>query len=120
MSLSLSHQLCSLMDDFLDSKHDVLLVRLQVPILQKYIPKVSNAPTIDFTPIRTKWTQNGILDFATKVSPVLDQLVANYTISSSKALFDIFFQSVYKTLIAYATATNKSISLPPPRSSRNA
>ena len=102
------------MYDILDSKPDALLVRLQVPILQKSIPEVSNAPTIDFIPIRTKWTQNGILDFSAKVSPILDQLVANYTISSSKALFDIFFQSINKTLIAYATATNKSISLPPP------
>ena len=86
-----------------------------MPILQKSIPEVSNAPTVDFIPIRTKWTQNGIVDFSMKVSPILNQLVANYTISSSKALFDIFFQSINKTLIAYATATNKSISLPPPK-----
>ena len=114
VSLSLSHQLCPLIYDILDSKHDTLIVRLQVPILQKPIPEVSRAPTIDFIPIRIKWTQNGIIDFSNKVSPILDQLVANYSISSSKALFDIFFQSVNKTLIAYATATNKSISLPPP------
>ena len=90
------------------------MVRLEVPILQKSPPEVSKAPTVDFIPIRTKWTPNGIVDFSMKVSPILDQLVANYTISSSKALFDVFFNSVNKTLIEYTTATNKSITLPPP------
>ena len=61
VSLSLSHQICPLIYDILDSKHDILIVRLQVPILHKSIPEVSNAPTIDFTPIRIKWTQNSIL-----------------------------------------------------------
>ena len=49
-----------------------------------------------------------------KVSPILDNLIANYTISSSKALFETFFLSVNDTLIKYATVTNKSITLPPP------
>ena len=74
-------------------------------------PNKSNAPTVDFTPIRIKWTPSGIDDFAIKVTPVLDHLVANFTISSSKALFEIFFSSVNDTLIKYATATNKSITL---------
>ena len=115
VSISLSQQLCPLTNHILDSKHDALIVSLEVPILQKSPPEVSKAPTVDFTPIRTKWTPNGIADFSMKVSPILDQLVANYTISSSKALFDVFYNSVNKTLIAYATATNKSITLPPPK-----
>ena len=85
-----------------------------MPIPQKPPPNESKAPTVDFTPIRIKWTPSGVTDFAMKVSPILDQLVANFTISSSKALFDIFFSSVNDTLIKYATATNKAITLPPP------
>ena len=89
------------------------MFRLVTPISQKSPSDVSKAPTVDFTPIRIKWTPNGIADFSMKVSPILDQLVANYTISSSKALFDVFLTSVNKTLIEYATATNNSITLPP-------
>ena len=74
---------------------------------------MSKAPTVDFTPIRIKWTPNGIAEFSTKVSPILDHLVANYTISSFKAMFDVFLTSINKALIEYATATNKAITLPP-------
>ena len=84
-----------------------------MPISQKPPPDVSKAPTVDYTPIRIKWTPNGIADFSMKVSPILDHLVANYTISSSKAMFDVFLTSVNKALIEYASALNKAITLPP-------
>ena len=94
VSISLIQQLCPLTTPILDSKHDALIVKFQMPISQNSPPDVSKAPTVDFTPIRIKWTHSGIADFSTKVSPILDQLVANFTISSSKALFDVFLSSV--------------------------
>ena len=75
---------------------------------------MSKAPTIDFTPVRIKWSPNEIAEFSKKVSPILDHLVANYTISPSNTMFDVFLTSINKVLIEYATATNKSITLPPP------
>ena len=84
-----------------------------MPIPQKHSPNESKAPTVDFKPIRIKWTPSGVADFAMKVSPILDHLIANYTISPSKALFETFFLSINETLIKCATATNKNIILPP-------
>ena len=89
------------------------MVKFSMAIQPKPLPKESKAPTIDFSPIRIKWSLSGITEYSTKITPILDNIVASYTISPSTALFESFILSINSALIKYSSATNKVITLPP-------
>ena len=74
----------------------------------------STAPTVELPTFRSKWTKEGISNYAETLTPAISQILSDWEPSPSIALFESLFIASNNLLLSHATTSNRSLPIPPP------
>ena len=105
--------ICSRDSPNVDSKHDMILSEFSLqeePTNDALDPPLA-APTVENKKHKIVWSEIGIHNYETLLSPTLEELQHNFQDTQSPALFSVILQCTNEALSSAAKATNKCIDL---------
>ena len=113
-TITLIKQICPLVNNLFDSRHDVLVTNFSMNTRQSDPPIESNAPTVEIPTVRVRWTDKGILKYQESLAPILSQILDDWSPTNNISLFITFYMISNNLLVSHATMCSKPITIPPP------
>ena len=104
--------LCSKSDSRVDSKHDIIISRFSLPYTgHPPANSVTQPPRIQNTKHRIVWSEDGICDYRSLLSPTLLNIQENWKNPPSPISFSVLLQCTNEALATAAKITNKVVDL---------